>query len=288
MNYPSDPIVGWFSGGVTSAVAVKLTIDIWGEKNVRAVFIDTMNEDPDTYRFKDECEAWYGIKIETIRTELYGNIQEVWHRFKGMNFAHGAICSTELKRRVRTKWQAENKFSFQVFGFDIREPRRAEAFTKNYGNTNPIYPLLLFGWDKNKCIQFMHEQGIQVPKAYEYGFNNNNCLRTGCVQGGIGYWQLMREKFPGKFARMAAKEHELTELKGSPVTMLKDQGKEAKQTGNQLVFLTPHPNYPDIKDLSMMKGRPPKPLLDCNGFCGTNDLKRNPTEDEINFADGQT
>jgi hypothetical protein len=37
-------------------------------------------------------------------------------------------------------------------------------------------------------------------------------------------------------------------------------------------------------------GRDPKPLMECNGFCGTMDLSpRNETADEINFdEDGQT
>jgi hypothetical protein len=35
----------------------------------------------------------------------------------------------------------------------------------------------------------------------------------------------------------------------------------------------------------MMKGRPPKPLMECNGFCGINDLSvKNETENEINFS----
>ena len=77
---------------------------------------------------------------------------------------------------------------------------------------------------------------------------------------------------------MADMEHELTELKGKPVTMLKDQSK-----GGGLVFLKPHQKYKNIKDISMMKGREPKPLFDCNGMCGVNDLsKRNDTEKEIN------
>jgi len=51
-----------------------------------------------------------------------------------------------------------------------------------------------------------------------------------------------------------------------------------------LVFLKPHPDYPNIKDISMMKGRPPEPLFECNGFCGTNDLEdRSETESEIHF-----
>ena len=62
--------------------------------------------------------------------------------------------------------------------------------------------------------------------------------------------------------------------------MLRDQGK-----GGGLVFLKPHPSYPDIKDISMMKGREPQPLMECNGFCGVNDLvKKNDTEHELNYS----
>jgi len=33
-----------------------------------------------------------------------------------------------------------------------------------------------------------------------------------------------------------------------------------------------------------MKGRPPEPLTDCNGFCGVDDLnKKSSTTKEINF-----
>ena len=84
--------------------------------------IDTHNEHPDTYRFKDECENWYGIPIETITAigEKYNSIQDVWRGHVSLNVATGAICSTELKRRVREKWQKTVEFEYQVFGFEFR------------------------------------------------------------------------------------------------------------------------------------------------------------------------
>lgn len=89
----------------------------------------------------------------------------------------------------------------------------------------------------------------------------------------------MQRDFPDKFNTMADMEHELTDAKGKPITMLKDQSK-----GGGLVFLKPHKDYTDMKDISMMKGREPKPLFDCNGMCGINDLdKRSETEQEINY-----
>ena len=102
----------------------------------------------------------------------------------------------------------------------------------------------------------------------------------------------MQRDFPEKFLAMAKVEHELTDLKGSPVTMLKDQSNEAKkrykETGNMednLVFLIPHEKYLHLTKFSDIKGREPEPLTDCNGLsCGTFDLeKRNKTEKEINY-----
>lgn len=272
------PVIAWWSGGVTSAVACKLCIELYGIDNVRIVFIDTKNEDHDTYRFKSDCERWYEKKIETISNPDWESIQDVWYRLKSLNVAKGAICSDRLKSVTRHRFQTENKYSYQAFGFDVSEMKRIIPMKSNHPTAFPIFPLVLFGYSKIDCIEILQNEEISIPRAYKWGFNNNNCLKTGCVQGGIGYWQKMQTFFPEKFDAMANVEHQLTDLKGQPVTMLKDQS-----IGGDLVFLKPHLNYPHIKDISMMKGRLPKPLMECNGFCGTNDLVKNETELEINF-----
>lgn len=277
-------IICWWSGGVTSAVACKLAIEMYGVQNCRAIFLDTANESKDTYRFKKECESWYGLKIESISGlgDKFKKIQDVWYHFKSLNVANGAICSSTLKRDVRLQWQKENEYTYQVFGFDIDEPKRAKAMTLNYPEAKAIYPLLFHGMSKQMCIDILNEKGISIPVMYKYGFHNNNCFKTGCVQGGIGYWQKMQREFPDKFEAMAKVEHDLTDMKGEPVTMLKDQAK-----GGGLLFLLPHPDYPDVKDISMKKGREPKPLNDCNGFgCAVNDLMpKNETADELNYIE---
>lgn len=274
------PVIAWWSGGITSAVTCKICIDIYGVENVRVIFIDTFNEDDDTYRFKKDCEKWYEKRIETITGigGKYKNIQDVWKKHKSLNVATGAICSSTLKRKVREDWQKENSYKYQAFGFELDEIKRVKSMVLNNPKIKPIFPLMLYGYTKKDCIKIVEDASIEVPQMYKLGFLNNNCFKTGCVQGGIGYWQKMKRDFPEKFNKMADMEHQLTNDKGSPVTMLKDQSK-----GGGLVFLKPHPDYPNIKDISMMKGREPKPLMECNGFCGINDLERNPTEKEINY-----
>jgi len=277
-------VIGWWSGGVTSAVTCKLCIDLYGLENVRLIFIDTFNEDDDTYRFKKDCEEWYGKEIETItrigKDKKYDKIQDVWFKYKSLNVAGGAVCSSELKRELRKEWQKENNFKHQAFGFDGDEIRRVKSMVNNYRETaKPVFPLLMYGYNKKDCVQILMNEGLKMPRAYVLGFLNNNCLKTGCVQGGIGYWQKMQRDIPENFDKMAQVEHDLTDMKGEPVTMSKDQSK-----GGGLVFLKPHKDYPLMKDISMMKGREPKPLMDCNGLaCGVTDLdERNPTENEIN------
>jgi hypothetical protein len=293
-NNESGKIVCWWSGGITSAVACKLAIDIYGSENCRVIMIDTKNEDIDTYRFKKDCEDWYGLEIEVITGigEKYGNIFDVWRKHKSLNTATGAICSTNLKKLVRENWEKTNKFKYQVFGFEFekKEFNRALSMTLNYGKkVKAIYPLLLFGYDKKKCISIVEDAGIEIPKMYQLGFKNNNCFNTGCVQGGIGYWQKMKFEFIDKFNIMADFEHELSELKGEPVTMLKDQSNEAKEkmkvdAKSCLVFLKFNPKYPNNKCLDDMPLRKVEPLFECNGMCGINDLSmRNETEKEINF-----
>ena len=275
----SDKIIGWWSGGITSAVACKITIDLYGKENVRIIFIDTRNEDDDTYRFRKDCSDWYGIEIETISSTKHESVEDVWIRYKALNNAKGAICSSEMKRQVRETWEKTNNWKHQVFGFELDEYKRAKGMVFNNPQTKPFFPLMMYGLSKKDCIKIVQDENIEVPNMYQLGFLNNNCFKTGCVQGGIGYWQKMGRDFPDKFDKMAEMEHRITNLKGKPVTMLKDQSKDGG-----LVFLKPHKDYPDIKDITLMKGREPKPLVDCNGMCGINDLdKRSKTEQEINY-----
>ncbi len=283
-----DKIICWWSGGITSAVACKIAIDMFGIDQCELIMIDTGNEDPDSYRFKKDCEAWYNKNINTISAipEYYNSIEDVWEKYMSLNVAHGAICSSELKREVRKRWQKMNEFKYQIFGFDFTksEFNRALSMSKNYPDSFPIYPLLLMGYTKEMCIKIIKDAGIEIPRTYHLGFKNNNCFKTGCVQGGIGYWQKMKRDFPDKFLSMSDREHKFTNIKGKPVTMLKDQSMAAKESGNIQVFLIKHTNYPDLKCIDDMPECKVEPLFECNGHCGINDLiENNETHYQLNL-----
>jgi len=259
------PCIAWWSGGADSAYTCFLCIQYFGKENVRIVGIDTKNEHPDNERFKRDCEKWYGKEIEMIYSKEYESIEDVWDKHSSLNVATGAICSSELKRKVRQQFQMKNNYTYQAFGFDAKEIDRAIGMKNNYSECNPIFPLIYELVKKGSSLKKLQKAGIEPPIAYQEGFHNNNCYQTGCVQGGIGYWQKIRDSKDGRFDWMANKEHELTDLKGEPVTCLKSDTKDY----SGLVFLKPHPKYPNIKDLSMFKPKKVESLMDCNGFCNS-------------------
>lgn len=273
-------IIGWWSGGITSATACKLAQEKF-KGDMRFIFIDTLgNEDEDTYRFKTDCENWYQQEIETIQSIEFHSIQDVWKKTNSLNISKGAVCSDRLKMRVRLKWEKTNQFEHQIYGYSIDEPLRAKSMELNHPHTNPIFPLIDEQITKADCIKMLNNAGLDIPRAYKWGFKNNNCLGTGCVQGGIGYWQMMRKMFPEKFHNMAHLEHFLTEKKGSPITMLR----HFKNGIREPLFLVKNAYYPHLSDLSSKKPTRIQPLFECNGFCGINDLEqRSATEQEINF-----
>src|SRR5687768_5499967 len=209
-----NPVIAWWSGGVTSAVTCKICADWFGADNVRFVFMDTKNEDESTYSFLKQCSLWYGKEIETITNEHYNNIKEVWIKYLALNNATGAICSSELKRDIRRKFETHNNFSYQAFGFELDELKRAKGMKQNNPESKPIFPLIANLLSKKDCIKIIQDANnlfltIDLPKTYQIGYNNNNCWQTGCVKGGIGYWQKIQKEFPDKFDAMAKVAHEL-------------------------------------------------------------------------------
>lgn len=93
--------LGWFSCGVTSAVACKLAIEKFGD-DVELWYIETGAAHPDNIRFIKDCEKWYGRKIQTARSEKYASPLDVASK-QIFNTPYGAPCTYELKKKVQTK-----------------------------------------------------------------------------------------------------------------------------------------------------------------------------------------
>lgn len=265
----SGRVLGWISGGVASAIACKLALEEFGD-SVELVFCDTHIENSDTYRFIDDLEKVFQKKILRIHSERFHEPEDVWRKYYGLNFSNGAPCSMVLKQEVRVKYQDLKSDFGHIFGFGVDEKNRAINMAKNHPEINPIFPLIVNGFDKERCFRELDLLGVEMPKTYRH-FLNNNCIgefdseKGGCVQGGIGYWQKIKKLFPKKYDYMASIEHELSKEKGKPITICKDQRKG--RLGNRL-FLKLCSDFPDIACIDEIKGRQPVTMFECNGFCG--------------------
>lgn len=200
--------VCWFSCGAASAVATKMTLKKMNAEPVVIVYQDTGSEHSDNKRFLKDCERWFGQSIQIIKSEKYGSIWDVFEKERYLVGIAGARCTTELKRKV-----AENFLIWgpnqdrEILGYTCEESQRIERFKKNNPERLISTPLIDAGLNKADCFGILKRAKIELPEMYHLGYQNNNCI--GCVKGGAGYWNRIRQTHPEVFARMAKVERKL-------------------------------------------------------------------------------
>lgn len=189
-------IVCWFSCGAASAVATKLAIANKGDRELVIAYTQVEEEHPDNQRFLRDCERWFGQDVVILRNEKYNcSINEVFAKEKYMGGIMGAPCTRLLKRELRMKFQRPD--DIHVFGFTAEEQHRIDRFI-DANNYAEIWPVLVeHGLTKQDCLAMVERAGIEIPVMYKLGYRNNNCI--GCVKGGAGYWNKIRNDFPDVF-----------------------------------------------------------------------------------------
>lgn len=241
---PCSRIVCWFSCGAASAVATKLAIVENKKMGLPLVIAYTQvkEEHPDNERFLGDCERWFGQDIIILRNEKYdASIDEVFRRVRFLVGPRGAACTRLLKKEVRLGFQRFG--DRQVFGYTVEEKARVDRFLDANPEVDLWLPLIDRGLTKKDCLAIIDRAGIALPKMYELGYRNNNCI--GCVKGGAGYWNKVRVDFPLVFAKRAAQERML--------------GTAICRVGGRRVFLDELP--PEAGDYRM------EPDIECGIFC---------------------
>jgi hypothetical protein len=198
-----ETTVAWMSAGVSSAVATKLVLGIVE----RIVYIDIEDQHPDSLRFVRDCEAWYGRSVEIIQSPL-GSVENAVRMAGGRGYINGpagAACSLRLKRRVREQFECDNAGLFRyVWGYDATERNRADRIRETMPEHSHLFPLIDNRISKDEAHRMLAASGIRRPAMYDMGYQNNNCV--GCVKGGKGYWNKIRDDFPDVFASRAKLE----------------------------------------------------------------------------------
>jgi 3'-phosphoadenosine 5'-phosphosulfate sulfotransferase (PAPS reductase)/FAD synthetase len=207
----------WFSCGAASAVATKLLLSE-GEAATIA-YCETGAEHPDNERFLLDCEAWFGQKVERLKSATYADTWAVWEKRRYLSGFAGAPCTGELKVAPRLDFQLPS--DRHVWGYTADKPdvKRADRMRVEYPLMKQRSPLIERGLTKANVLALIEGAGIELPIMYKLGFHNNNCIP--CVKAtSPAYWAAIRKHFPAHFERMAKLSREL----GVRLTILRREG----------------------------------------------------------------
>ncbi len=201
-------IIGYFSGGVSSAVAIKMIV----REIDSIVYTHIDDQHSDTLRFVADCQSWFGKPVEITQSPL----ASVDNACRSASFLKdrngGAACTKRLKRDVRKAFERKHAGDMTcVWGLDVSEQTRADRIQQTMSGHEHRFPLIEQNINKQEAHAIMRASGIRRPVMYDLGYHNNNCV--GCIKGGMGYWNKIRVDFPAVFDARA----KLERLIGFPI-----------------------------------------------------------------------
>ncbi len=208
-----------FSGGMGSFAEAKSCVDKFGKDNVTLLFADTLMEDEDLYRFKDECVDFLKCELVTItegRTpfEIFKDV-----RFMGNSMVDP--CSKLLKRDPLIKWFKKNyqpEDAHMHLGIDYSEEHRLVNVQKRMSPY--IYRSTLVEDGRIVHKGFSEQFGIKRPRLYDWKLGHNNCGGF-CIKAGLGHYKALYEANPKRYLEFEAKEADVYDSIGSIHPFLK-------------------------------------------------------------------
>ncbi len=193
-----------FSGGLSSALTVQRVLDKYGHKNTHIVFMDTLVEDEDNYRFMSECANKWGKQIIHLcegRTP-----RQVAEDEKIIPNQKIAPCTFKLKINPFRRWLKNKAFEEVTIhiGYDVFEGHRCKPTRHNYESEGwqVDFPLLWKPIEYRNYSQVVRDDwGIEPPRTYSMGFGHANCMVDGCFKMGIGDAIRLLINFPDRYEK---------------------------------------------------------------------------------------
>lgn len=214
------------SGGVGSYFTLKRILEKANKDDVIAVFMDTLAEDGDLYRFLDDIEKKFDISI--VRLCVGKTPLELAFERKYLWNSRIAECSIKLKSKPFRDWLKSNfnpDECILYLGIDWTETHRKAAIVRNYEPYEVRFPMCDKPYlDKNEMVELLKQEGIEIPRLYKLGFAHNNCKGC-CVKAGIGQYRNLLIKDRITYLEMENKEQAFRQKYQNDVSILKRKGK---------------------------------------------------------------
>lgn len=155
---------------------------------------------PDSHRFINDLEQWYGKEIVRVRSSKYANIDEVFEDRKYLSGMNGAPCTGFMKFAPRMDYELPSDVHHWGYTADKLDARRFDRMIEEYPMLKQRSPLIEMKLTKKDTHAMLAQHGIKRPVVYDLGFPNGNCI--GCVKSSSpNYWALIRKEFPEVFER---------------------------------------------------------------------------------------
>lgn len=239
-----------FSTGLSSAITTIRVLD--KHPGAKIVFMDTLFEDDDNYRFMSDFENKFGIEI--IKLVEGRTPYEVFTEQHLIPNSFIAPCTHRLKVDIFRKYLLTLEGDITIYiGYDFMELHRCESTTRNYAKLGYTvdYPLLWKPYEMRKYSDVANQDwGIKPPRMYALGYTHANCGGR-CVKQGKGDWIRTLINFPERYAEIEQWENDMrqnevnqnyailkTQLAtGSiPITLTELRGAHEKKTADPKLF----------------------------------------------------
>lgn len=192
-----------FSTGLSSALTTLRAIERYGRDNTALVFMDTLFEDDDNYRFMADFERRFSVQITRIadgRTPY-----QVSHAEHVIPNSRVAPCTSRLKIEPFRAWLAGQERPLTVhIGYDFAEMHRCDATRANYERLGYAvdFPLLWKPYEFRPYVTVCRDDwGLEPPRMYIQGYTHANCGGR-CVKQGHGDWIRTLTNYPERYAEI--------------------------------------------------------------------------------------
>jgi hypothetical protein len=169
-------VVGCFGGGTNSAAMIIELVNT-GHPLSLNLFADTGGEKPHTYEFIYHFTNWLlkrnAPPITWVKPAYNKTLErDCLDRHALPAIAYGfKTCSQRFKLQPQDKylnnwqpakdaWKRGEKV-IKLIGYDASEERRAKEYTSKKYDLR--YPLIEWGWDREKCIEVIRAAGLPLP-----------------------------------------------------------------------------------------------------------------------------
>ena len=207
-------------GGGTDSTAMLIGLKQYGEIPDLILFADTGGEKPHTYKHIERMNKWLSFEkfpqIIVVKVSATTLEEDCLKRNALPSIAYGfKTCSQRFKIQPQDKflnncdpakaeWAQGNKV-VRLIGYEAGEERRVKEFESDkYINR---YPLIEWGWGREKCIEVIKAEGLPLP-------GKSACFFCPSSKAKEVIW--LSKNHPDLFARAVAMERNanLTTIKG--------------------------------------------------------------------------